>query len=86
MELIRLHLTDIDAERGTLTVRQGKGRKDRMIPIGARALAWVAKYRSDVRADFACGADDGTLFLTTLGEAFAPNRLTQLDTSKNSGL
>jgi integrase/recombinase XerD len=31
-----------------------------------------------VRPDFACGADDGTLFLTTLGEAFAPNRLTQL--------
>ncbi len=78
MELIGLHLTDVDAERGTLMVRQGKGRKDRMIPIGARALAWVGKYRDDVRADLACGADDGTLFLTTLGESFAPNRLTQL--------
>jgi integrase/recombinase XerD len=78
MELIGLHLTDVDADRGTLMVRQGKGRKDRMIPIGTRALAWVGKYRDDVRADLACGADDGTLFLTTLGESFAPNRLTQL--------
>jgi integrase/recombinase XerD len=78
MELIRLHLTDIDAERGTVMVRQGKGKKDRMIPIGARALAWVAKYRDDVRPELACGSDDGTLFLTTLGEAFAPDRLTQL--------
>lgn len=78
MELINLHQGDIDAERGTIMVRQGKGKKDRMIPIGARALAWVGKYRHDVRPDLACGADDGTLFLTTLGEAFAPNRMTQM--------
>ena len=78
MELINLHQGDIDAERGTMMVRQGKGKKDRMIPIGTRALAWVGKYRHDVRPDLACGADDGTLFLTTLGEAFAPNRMTQM--------
>ena len=78
MELINLHVHDIDAERGTLMVRQGKGKKDRMIPIGVRALAWIGKYRDDVRPDLASGADDGTLFLTTLGESFAPNRLTQL--------
>ena len=78
MELINLTVQDIDAERGTVMVRQGKGRKDRMIPIGTRALQWVAKYREDVRGDFASGADDGTLFLTTLGEAFAAGRMTQL--------
>ena len=78
MELVNLHLTDIDADRGTLLVRQGKGRKDRMIPIGARALTWTGKYTGDVRPGFACGADDGTLFLTTQGEAFAANRMTQL--------
>jgi integrase/recombinase XerD len=83
MELINLHLTDIDADRGTLMVRQGKGRKDRMVPIGERALAWTQKYREDVRGDFASGSDavggdGGTLFLTTLGEAFAPGRMTQL--------
>lgn len=82
MELINLHLGDVDAERGTVMVRQGKGKKDRMIPIGTRALQWVAKYRDDVRPDMACGSDastdGGTLFLTTLGEAFAPNRMTQL--------
>ena len=78
MELVNLHLTDIDADRGTLLVRQGKGKKDRMIPIGARALQWIDKYREDVRPDFAYGEDDGTLFLTTAGEAFAANRMTQL--------
>lgn len=78
MELINLGVTDIDEDRGTLMVRQGKGKKDRMIPIGDRALAWIGKYRDDVRPDLACGQDDGTLFLTTLGEAFVPNRMTQL--------
>jgi len=78
MELIGLKLFDIDPERGTVMIRQGKGKKDRMVPIGVRALAWIAKYRDDVRPEFASGADDGTLFLTTLGEAFMPNRLTQL--------
>lgn len=78
MELIGLHLYDLDPERGVVMVRQGKGKKDRMIPIGARALAWIEKYRDDVRPDLACGTDEGVLFLTTLGEAFEPNRMTQL--------
>src|SRR5487761_1146486 len=44
MELIRLKLFDLDTERGTLLVRQGKGKKDRFVPIGERAAAWVEKY------------------------------------------
>ncbi|MBK9967775.1 MAG: tyrosine-type recombinase/integrase [Holophagales bacterium] len=30
-----LRVQDLDLERGTVTVRQGKGRKDRVIPIGS---------------------------------------------------
>lgn len=78
MELIGLKCHDVDAERGTIMVRQGKGKKDRMIPIGQRALDWIGKWQQDIRPGFATGADDGTLFLTTLGEPFAPNRLTQM--------
>jgi integrase/recombinase XerD len=78
MELINLKLFDIDMERGTVMVRQGKGRKDRMIPMGARAIEWVEKYQDDVRPGLASGADEGVLFLTHLGQAFTPNRLTQL--------
>ncbi len=78
MEVINLKLFDLDAERGTLMVRQGKGKKDRMIPIGERAIAWIWKYVSDVRPELVLGEDDGLLYLTNLGEAFTPNRLTQL--------
>jgi integrase/recombinase XerD len=78
MEVINLTLQDLDIERGTVMIRQGKGRKDRMIPIGERALAWIIKYRDQVRPNMALADDDGTLFLSHLGEAFTRNRMTQL--------
>lgn len=78
MELINLKLFDIDADRGTVMVRQGKGKKDRMIPIGERALRWIEKYRLAVRPELSTPNDEGVLFLTHLSEAFTPNRLTQM--------
>ena len=44
MEVVNLRLYDIDYDRGTIMVRQGKGQKDRMVPIGERALAWIERY------------------------------------------
>ncbi len=78
MELIGLRVPDLDTERGTLIVRQGKGKKDRMIPIGERAVAWIEKYLADVRPELACGRDEGVLFLSRYGEAIGPNGLTTL--------
>ena len=78
MEIIGLQQRDVDYERGTLMVRQGKGKKDRMIPIGDRALAWVARYRDEVRTELVVASDDGTLFLTVRGQAFSDNRMTQM--------
>ena len=78
MELINLKLFDIDPDRGTVMVRQGKGRKDRMIPIGERALKWIEKYQSDVRPELSTPNDEGILFLTHLSDEFTPNRLTQM--------
>jgi integrase/recombinase XerD len=78
MELMGLSLYDLDAERGVLMVRQGKGRKDRMVPIGDRALAWCERYLDEVRPRWALEPDDGSFFLTNDGARFSPNRLTQL--------
>jgi len=75
-ELINLLVQDIDMERGTLLVRQGKGKKDRMIPIGERAILWVEKYLEDVRPTLACGADEGRLFLNPYGHPIMPGNLT----------
>lgn len=77
-ELVKLHVHDLDPERGTLIVRQGKGQRDRMIPIGERAVLWIEKYLHEVRPELACGADEGILFLSKLGLAFGEERLTAL--------
>ncbi|WP_338076157.1 tyrosine-type recombinase/integrase, partial [Cerasicoccus arenae] len=47
MEAVRLALEDVQFERRMLAVRQGKGKKDRMTPIGERALSWLEKYLAD---------------------------------------
>jgi len=75
MEAARLRIYDVDLEGGTLFVREGKGRKDRMVPIGARACAWVAKYLADVRPELLAELDEGVLFLTDYGEPFVGERL-----------
>ena len=70
-ELANLTLFDLDPARGSLLVREGKGRKDRMIPIGERARAWIDRYLLQVRPAFAVEPDDNYLFLTTDGNPFS---------------
>jgi integrase/recombinase XerD len=78
MELIGLHLVDLDSERGTIRIRQGKGHKDRMVPVGERAVAWGDRYLAEVRPGYVVEPDEGTLFLSAEGGAFTPNRLSAL--------
>jgi len=77
-ELIDLLVYDINIDRGTLLIRQGKGNKDRMLPIGARALAWVQKYLDEVRPTLSTPYDDDVLFLTRYSERFTGSRLGQV--------
>ena len=77
-ELMRLTLYDIDLTHGTLMVRHGKGGRDRMVPIGARAAAWIGKYLTDVRPLLILEPDQGTLFVTDYGEPFEQNRLSDM--------
>ncbi len=67
-ELAALDVFDVDAGRGTLLIREGKGRKDRVVPIGDSALRWIEHYRRTVREDQVAGRDDGALFLTNTGK------------------
>lgn len=78
MELIRLRLYDLDLARGVLAVREGKGRKDRVVPIGERAIVWLQRYLDKARPQFAVEPDEGTIFLTRRGRAFHPNHLSRL--------
>lgn len=74
-ELAGLKLFDVDVERGAVMIRQGKGNQDRLIPLGARACAWLGKYLDEVRPELATSADDYMLFLDDNGQRFEPGRL-----------
>lgn len=76
-ELANLKLWDVDGQRGVVTVRQGKGKKDRTVPVGERALAWMDKYRREARAQLAAEPDDGTLFLTCNGQFLSSDHLSR---------
>lgn len=77
-ELRDLKITDLDRDRGTLMIRQGKGRKDRVVPIGLRAVSWIDRYLTDIRPDQVVYPDDGTLFLTIHGGAFSLKQLSHI--------
>ena len=71
MKLNGLQLYDVDADRGTVMIRQGKGKKDRMVPIGQRALSWIGKYTRDARPTLLVNPSETTLFLTAAGVPLA---------------
>jgi len=76
LELINLKIKNLDTERGTIMVRQGKGKKDRLLPIGERALEWVIAYRDKVRPTLREGED--ILFLNNKGKAFTVKQMSDL--------
>ncbi|MBI3898501.1 MAG: site-specific tyrosine recombinase XerC [Gammaproteobacteria bacterium] len=75
-ELMRLLIYDVDTKRGSLLVRNGKGAKDRIVPLGERACGWVDRYRRDGRDPFISGRDEGIMFLTSQGDALTDDHLT----------
>jgi len=78
-ELMNLQLGDLDLIQGTVFIRQGKGRRDRYVPMGASALHWLQRYCAEVRPMLTDQVQDSaskwTVFLTDYGEPFEQNRL-----------
>jgi integrase/recombinase XerD len=74
-ELVALTIFGLDQDRGTVMIRKGKGKKDRVVPIGERAQLWVEKYLREVRPRLAVEPDDGFLFLGGEGLALTPGYL-----------
>jgi integrase/recombinase XerD len=48
-ELCAVAVEDINFEEGLLTIRAGKGEQERVLPVGAGALAWTREYVRSVR-------------------------------------
>ena len=78
LELASLKLGDLDLERATALIRLGKGKKDRFIPLGDRAAAWISKYVRESRPQLAGDPDDRTVFLSNARRPFSLDHLTTL--------
>lgn len=74
-ELIGLRIGDIDFARQALLVREGKGRRDRWVPLGARAAHWIHCYLDRVRPELELDGREPALFLTDYGEAYGGSAL-----------
>lgn len=48
-ELVNLNVEDVNLEQGHIHIRQGKGRKDRVVPVGDIAAEFVAGYIKVIR-------------------------------------
>jgi integrase len=70
-EVTRLRVADIDSRRGVLVVRQGKGRKDRQVPLSPQLLAELRDYWRRYRPkDWlfpSRGSSGGPCHITALG-------------------
>ena len=71
-EIAALETGDIEPERGLMLIREGKGGKDRLLPLGERALYWLTEYLERARPRLAWNAQDRTLFLGKDGRPLSP--------------
>ncbi len=78
IELVRLGLYDLDAKGGTIFIREGKARQQRVVPIGPRALAWIDRYLREVRPRYVVAPDPEHLFLTQRGGQIRTKEVTRL--------
>jgi integrase/recombinase XerD len=73
-ELTGLTVEGLDTQLGIVRVL-GKGRKERLVPLGREARRWVKRYASEVRGAFARGRPSPFLFLSARGGRLSPTGL-----------
>lgn len=77
-ELANLNIKDINFKEGTLLIRGGKGKKDRIIPIAERALDWVKQYLKEQRSRYVTLASGDALFLTETGNGMKAHKISDM--------
>ena len=67
-ELVTLKLPQVSHDMGVVRVI-GKGSKERLVPLGEEALAWIKRYQEEARAALLGGKTSNDLFITARGGA-----------------
>ena len=76
-EVLNLTKQDVNTSGGVLAVRQGKGRKDRFVPVGDRALQWIHLYLEEVRPQYRLPSSPDNLFLDVTGKVLDPHQVSR---------
>jgi integrase/recombinase XerD len=66
-ELVALRLEDVNLETG-IVLCMGKGSKERLIPVGGKALEAIDKYLGKARIKLVKGRAEGAIFISRLGK------------------
>jgi len=74
-ELINLNLEDVFIDRGELAIKQGKGKKDRIVPVGEVALLFLTAYLKLIRPWLAQSPEENAVFLTINGNRMSHGAL-----------
>lgn len=77
-ECFRLDVTDLDLADAVLFVRDGKGRKDRIVPLSGQAVQALDAYLRDARPELVRRANEPALFLSQYGRRLSRAPLFQL--------
>ncbi len=77
-ELNNLQLDDVDYHDGFLRIIRGKGRKDRMVPLGRIACRYLENYIRSVRPELITDPYNNHLFLTFRGNRLSKNVVWEL--------
>ncbi len=67
-ELVTLKLPQVSQDMGVVRV-MGKGSKERLVPLGEEALAWIRRYLKEARPALLAGKAGDDLFVTARGGA-----------------
>jgi site-specific recombinase XerD len=76
-ECVRLDLQDVDLREGRLLVRNGKGRKDRVVPLVGQALAALDHYLREVRHALVRDPREQAVYLSAIGTRLSATMLQQ---------
>ena len=76
LELVNLKLHDLHFDRKLIFICQGKGKRDRYVPVGRTALRWMHTYIRKARPLLARSPEETTVFLTIYGNPLSRVHLT----------
>jgi integrase/recombinase XerD len=77
-ELLHLTVHDPDLKDKTLIIRKGKGRKQRLVPLGKNSIAFLKEYLEKIRPRYAArNPKERRLFLNSAGQPLTPASIRQ---------